>query len=584
MAAHGLHGPAGYPSAKLARRPSDRVQQLVGETSLPSFQASPIDVDDLKSLPMSSVVKIWTHSAAPSYMFPWQVSDQQEWTGSGFAVMVDGKWRILTNAHVVDCAVVVRVTRQNESRKVKARVVSIAHDLDLALLEVKDESFRDKVPTVQFAERIPSLFSEVKAIGYPEGGTTICVTKGVVSRVDAQTYAHAEAKGILSNGFNNPGRLLIVQIDAAINGGSSGGPAVNQQGRIIGVASSGMDHGQNIGYIIPTCLVQNFLAVVSSTGRWRGIPEPGFVFRCLESAPLRDFLQVPSGRTGVQLTSVAPFGALAKHAQPGDVLLKIGGQDVSNEGTVLLPDQEVQLPLEHLITSKRETDMTKLLLWRIGAKKEEEVEVKFAPIPPLLPRFHGFDAEPTFFIFGGLVFSRLTTPLIQEFSFGEDYLQMEVPEGVYEKTKIWKKGDEEVIILMRVLKHEVNEGISTSIVRVLETVNDKPVSSLADVVEAAMTAVADGTKFVKFGFNRSPSLSGRGNCACELIEVLRADEALEADEEILTQHQVPAPVSADLESVYEAHAPANLAFVKGWLNCLKSLAGCRKSKGAAVRE
>merc|ERR1712050_40398 len=128
------------------------------------------------------------------------------------------------------------------------------------------------VPPVELAEHLPALFSEVKAIGYPEGGTTICVTKGVVSRADAQLYAHAELKGILPWGFNNPGRLLIIQIDAAINAGNSGGPAVDRQGKVVGVASSGLDNAQNIGYIIPACLVQNFLHEVRTAGLWGGIP------------------------------------------------------------------------------------------------------------------------------------------------------------------------------------------------------------------------------------------------------------------------------------------------------------------------
>ena len=88
-----------------------------------------------------------------------------------------------------------------------------------------------------------------------------------------------------------------------------------------------------------------------NTGRWGGVPEPGFQYRLLESAPLRDFLQIPAGRTGVQITSVAPQGALASSVKRGDVLMKVDGQDVSNEGTVLLKltsGQELQLPLEHL--------------------------------------------------------------------------------------------------------------------------------------------------------------------------------------------------------------------------------------------
>lgn len=535
-----------------------------------------LDEEELARLPTASCVKIFAVGAAPSYLSPWQVSEQAEWTGSGFAVLVGERWHVLTNAHVVDSAFVVRVTRQSESRKVEARVLVVAHDIDLALLDVPDQSFQGMVPPVEFAERLPPLFSEVKAIGYPEGGTTICVTKGVVSRVDAHLYAHAEQKGILPWGFNNPGRLLILQIDAAINPGNSGGPAIDRQGRVVGVASSAMDSAQNIAYVIPAVLVQSFLHEVVTTGGWGGIPEPGLTYRLLDSPPLREFLEVPAGRSGVQLTSVAPLGAVGRILKRGEVLLRIDGQAISNEGTILLrlsSGQEVQLPFEHLITSKRRGETTKLAVLRPGGV-EEEVTVAFAPIPPLLSRFDGCDATPSYFILGGLVFTRLSTPWYQEYLATEELQQVVVPEAVMEKVRTWRAASEEVIILTRVLKHAVNEGVEPSSVRILESVNGERVETLHGLVAAAMSTIAAKKRFVQLGFLRH----GREPGGTDVVEVLRAEEVLAADQEILSLHQIPAPVSSDLEAVYRAHAPSALPFVAGWLSCLRSLAGCRQRR------
>jgi len=557
-------------------KPATQLQKGESRDRIP---ASPLDAGELAQLPTSSCVKIWAVGAAPSYLLPWQVSEQLEWTGSGFAVIVDGQWRLLTNAHVVDNAIVVRVTRQSESRKIKAEVLVLAHDLDLALLDVPDESFRKTVPVVELAEGLPPLFSEVKAIGYPEGGNTICVTKGVVSRVDAQLYAHAEMKGILPGACSNPGKLLIVQIDAAINCGNSGGPAVDQEGKVVGVASSGLDTAQNVGYIIPACLVKNFLHEFVISRSWGGIPELGLTYRALESAPLRDFLQVPPGKSGVQITSVAPLGVLGQCANRGDVLLAIDGQTVSNEGTVLLglsSGHEVQLPFEHLITSKRRGERTDLLVLRRkgGSAYEEKVSVEFKPIPPLLPRFDGYDALPSYFIFGGLVFTRLSIPFYQEYCVSEEMQTLVVPEAALEKVRVWRESQEEVLILMRVLTHDVNEGIDRLSVRLLESVNGEPVCTMDGLVRAAMSAVASKQRFVRFGFFRHGRYPGDG----DTVEVLRADEVLAADQEILAQHQISAPVSPDLESIYRAHAPSHLAFVAAWLSCLRSLAGCRQRK------
>jgi len=154
------------------------------------------------------------------------------------------------------------------------------------------------------------------------------------------------------------------------------------------VASSAIDSAQNIGYVIPVLLVQNFFHEVMVTkGSWGGIPEPGLTYRLLESPPLREFLELPPQRTGVQITSVAPLGALGGSKQLlrcGEVLLKIDGQDISNEGTILLrlsSGQEVQLPFEHLITSKRRGESTSLSVLRPRAA-DAEIVVEFAPIPP----------------------------------------------------------------------------------------------------------------------------------------------------------------------------------------------------------
>lgn len=512
------------------------------------------------SLPLASCVKIWAVGASPNYRLPWQVEEQQEWTGSAFAVMVGGLWRLLTNAHVVDGALRLRVSQQSRSRKVEARVLAVAHDLDLALLAVDDDAFRDTVPPVDFVDGLPPLFLEVEAIGYPQGGTTICVTKGVVSRVDAQLYAHPAQRGIQSWAYNCPGKLLIVQIDAAINAGNSGGPAIDRQGRVLGVASSGMDDAQNVGYIIPSCLVLNFLDEVLKTGCWGGTSDPGFKCRTLENDSLREFLQIQEGCTGVQFTSVAPLGVLVTQVSPGDVLLRIDGQDISNEGTVLLQlpsGQEVQLDYEYLITSKRKGDTTSLTVLRHGGE-ELELTVTFAPISPLVPRFHGFDAAPSYFVVGGYVFTRLSTPLL---------LDLALPYSMYARLRQWKEEEEEVVILIQVLQHAVNEGVEADRVRMLHSINGERIRTLDALVRSVMaTVAADEEDFLRFVFHRSGTEPG----GLADTEVLRVDEVLDADDDILSENMIPAPVSSDLAAAYKAHAPADVPCVKDWLQALKA--------------
>ncbi|KAG6533600.1 hypothetical protein ZIOFF_007475 [Zingiber officinale] len=115
----------------------------------------------------------------------------------------------------------------------------------------------------------------VTVIGYPLGGDTIAVTKGVVSRIE---YAHGSSD------------LLSIQIDAAINPGNSGGPTFNDRGECIGVAFQVFrsEDTENIGYVIPTTVVSHFLDDYERNGKYTGFPSLGVLLQKLENPALRE--------------------------------------------------------------------------------------------------------------------------------------------------------------------------------------------------------------------------------------------------------------------------------------------------------
>jgi S1-C subfamily serine protease len=91
--------------------------------------------------------------------------------------------------------------------------------------------------------------STVSVYGYPIGGDRLSVTRGIVSRIDFQTYSHSGSDS-----------HLTIQIDAAINPGNSGGP-VMQNGKVVGVAFQGYsgDVAQNVGYMIAMPVARRFM-------------------------------------------------------------------------------------------------------------------------------------------------------------------------------------------------------------------------------------------------------------------------------------------------------------------------------------
>jgi len=164
---------------------------------------------------------------------------------------------------VLSCTTV-HVRREGRPKKFPARVLCCAPAVDLALLTVDDDSFWENLTPLQLAE-VPHLQDSVVVVGYPVGGDSICVTKGVVSRVDLRPYAPVRptlacslplcsACGSRCDDAQGGNSLLTCQIDAAINPGNSGGPAFSdiQRGLVVGVAFSKLRSADNIGYIIPT--------------------------------------------------------------------------------------------------------------------------------------------------------------------------------------------------------------------------------------------------------------------------------------------------------------------------------------------
>jgi S1-C subfamily serine protease len=179
-----------------------------------AFNDDSLDEDEkLLTSTLDSVVKVYATHSEPDFLIPWQKKHQTTSTSSGFVLDVPGiGYRVMTNAHSVEYGSVVQVQRRGDDEKHAAVVEAVGNECDLALLRVDslfaptDESGRK--PYALPLGPLPPLQDEVEVLGYPAGGDSLCVTKGVVSRIEMQEYAQAGA------------RLLSMQIDAAINPGT----------------------------------------------------------------------------------------------------------------------------------------------------------------------------------------------------------------------------------------------------------------------------------------------------------------------------------------------------------------------------
>src|SRR5262249_25084822 len=152
----------------------------------------------------------------PDYFKPWTKAAPEKVSGSG--VVIDGK-RILTNAHVVMHASQVFVQMRRGGDQLTAKVKAIGPGIDLALVELTDPAPLKDVAELKLADDLPELKSHVSVYGYPAGGDDLSITDGIVSRIEFAQYNFAAGGA-------------RIQVDAALNPGNSGGPAVND-GKIV---------------------------------------------------------------------------------------------------------------------------------------------------------------------------------------------------------------------------------------------------------------------------------------------------------------------------------------------------------------
>src|SRR5207248_408117 len=133
----------------------------------------------------NSVVKVFASARYPDLAKPWTKQAPTEVTGSG--IIIEGK-RILTNAHVVLFASEVQVQANQAGDKISATVEAIAPGIDLAILKVDEEKFFESHLPLVRAEKLPAIKDAVMVYGYPTGGSSLSITKGIVSRIEFAPY------------------------------------------------------------------------------------------------------------------------------------------------------------------------------------------------------------------------------------------------------------------------------------------------------------------------------------------------------------------------------------------------------------
>jgi putative serine protease PepD len=251
--------------------------------------------------------------------------------GVGSGVVFDDRGRVVTNAHVIHEATEIMMSLDEDDMR-PARVVGFDLVSDLAVIE-----FVDPAPPLTKADLGSSadlpVGTEVLAIGFPYGiGKT--ASRGIVSAVER--VLHLSPMSWLTP---------MIQTDAAISPGNSGGPLIDRCGKVVAINTLVTERGQNLNFAIPIDTVREVVKELIDHGRvvraWHGIHgrivppplvlsfgiPPGFLVETIEPGS-------PSAKIGMRGGNFPVVIGVQQYLLGGDVILRVNGEVLRDMSTV----------------------------------------------------------------------------------------------------------------------------------------------------------------------------------------------------------------------------------------------------------
>lgn len=273
-------------------------------------------------------------------------------TGSGFLISEDGY--ILTNCHVIEDSSAVSITTY-AGQTYEAQIIGSDSTNDVALLKIDGED----LPCTELGSSSDLIVGDqVVAIGNPLGELTSTMTVGYVS---------GKERSVTTDGTT----INMIQTDAAINSGNSGGPLFNSKGQVVGIitakysgSSSSGATIEGIGFAIP---IEDVMNVADD------LMEYGYVKSAYMGVSVQDMdssvAEVYGLPVGTQVKSVEDDGPAAKAGmRTGDIIIGLGGETVSNYND-----------LARLLRNFEPGDTTTVTVFRSGQELELTITLTEKP-------------------------------------------------------------------------------------------------------------------------------------------------------------------------------------------------------------
>ena len=290
---------------------------------------------------------------------------------SGSGVIIDDSGLVLTNSHVVFSRQLLTVTLSN-GISLPAQFVGADPQFDIAVIRIPRPT-KGTLPVADLgnSERL-LVGDDVFAIGNPLG-LEQTLTRGIVSAVNRTLPGSSWS-------LTEP----LIQTDAAINPGSSGGPLVDRCGAVIGITTANLPDAQSIGFAVPVNLIKAVIPTLLTNGRiirpWLGV-QGQFVVPVL-----KELLRVPLV-DGFLVEVVEPGSpAEAKELHGGEFELVIGGQPLLLGGDIITKVNGAQLDdpqkLGQVLGALKVGATVNLTLVRDGKSRQVALTLTERPLLP----------------------------------------------------------------------------------------------------------------------------------------------------------------------------------------------------------
>ncbi|TAK96523.1 MAG: hypothetical protein EPO07_14420, partial [Verrucomicrobia bacterium] len=406
----------------------------------------------------SSVVKIEVTQKKFDYYQPWN----QRTARTQKLGMVIGPKEILTPAEHLSEQTLVRVQKRGRGKWWIGKTVWVDYPANLAQVSVDGDDFWSDLQPVKFGGAIPEDGS-LQMIRWKDGVLESAKATFVrylleESQTSGLSHVHLKAHTELNDG--GWGELLVAD------------------SHVVGLTVGMRD---NLCNAMPASFIQ--MLVQAHQGAYRGLGYFPFYWQKAENTASLDYLGLKGEPRGVFVTRVPPpLDGSAPQLQPRDVILQIDGFDIDIQGDYLDPEFGF-LSLENLaLRGKWAGDEVRMKILRAGQEKEIAFRLpKYEYENWRVPAFT-FDREPEYLILGGLVFQPLTTSYLR--AWGEDWKRRAPFHLNYHTENEATTNEPGVVILSQVLPDSFNIGYQDQRFLVVEKVNARPITQLAELREA----------------------------------------------------------------------------------------------------